>query len=262
MTIDTIANEREVEDYLATLLKSADEADRRDAYSATALFNETAFTLGDDTTLKELIQLVGRQLIENVDHREIISKHLDSLALKRLACELIELLWTKAAHKKRVTAVNGIMRKIKEILKIHSSATQVKDVDLLKVAIDQKKVNRFNEIVQAIRKDAIIYQDEVHSFKVVARKRPFSGAFEVKSLSGKKVAFKSAMQVYDDPYAYLQELKNNTALTKSDLYQLFVYIGFDILNQHGVPVSGGEQSRIAAIALGNKRCAKFRHALD
>jgi len=241
MTVDTVANGRDVEEYLATLMQSADEADRNDTYSATALFNETALTFSDDTTLKELIQSV-RQLIENVDHREIISKHLDLLALRRLACELIELLWTKAAYKKRVGVVNGIIREVKDLLKIHSSATQVKDVDLFKVAIDQKKVNRFNEIVQTIRTDAIIYQDEVHNFKVVARKRPHSGAGEVKSASGTNAAFGPVMKVYGNPYDYLQELKNITALSRSELYRLFVYIGFEILNKHGAPVSGGERS--------------------
>jgi hypothetical protein len=43
MNVDLEGNEREVENYISSLLKSAEEADRRDAYSKVALFDETAF---------------------------------------------------------------------------------------------------------------------------------------------------------------------------------------------------------------------------
>lgn len=241
MDVDVTTNEREVGEYLETLLKSAEDADRRDAYSTTALFNETAFTVSDDTTLKDLFQSV-RQLIENVDHRDIIAKHVDLAALRRLACELIELLWDRALQSKKITFVNEIIKDVRQRLKLRSSAVQVKDVDLFTVAMDSKKVARFNEIVEMLKKDAVIFEETIQNFKVITRKRRYSGAGEVKAASREKTAFSGAMKVYDDPYAYLQELKGNESLAKADLYRLFAKISVEILNRHGVPVSGGERS--------------------
>ncbi len=238
MNVDLVANERGVEEYLETLLKSAEEADRRDAYSSTALFNESALAVNDDTTLKELVQSV-RQLIENVDHRNIITKHVELAALKRLACELIELLWDRALQNKKTTFVNEIIKDVRQRLKLRSSAVQVEDVDLFKVAMDVKRIRRFNEIVGMLKQDVVISEETIQNFRVIARKRAFSGAQEVKAVSRTRAAFSEAMKVYNDPYAYLRELMGNDSVAKADLYRLFAKISFEILKRPGVPVSGG-----------------------
>jgi len=124
MNIDLTRNDREVDGYISTLLKSAEEADRKDAYSKTALFDETAFSISNYKTLKELIGSV-RQLIENVDHRNIIERHLDISALKRLACDLIETLWTRSFENKKKRFVNGLLKDIKESLNMRSSAVRL-----------------------------------------------------------------------------------------------------------------------------------------
>ncbi len=90
--IDLAANERSLGEFVESLIKSAQEADRRDAYSSAALFDEENFPIPSGNTLKDLIQSV-RQIIENIEFREIIEKHVDLAAVKSLACELIELLW-------------------------------------------------------------------------------------------------------------------------------------------------------------------------
>ena len=112
MKIDLDANERSVEEYISSLLKSAEEADRRDAYSKAALFAETTFPDRDDDVLKKLIASV-RQIIENIEYREIIERHVDRQTLKRLACELIELLWSRALDNKKMRLVNGLIKDIK-----------------------------------------------------------------------------------------------------------------------------------------------------
>ena len=40
MNVDLVANDREVDQYITTLLESAEYEDRRDAFSNTALFND------------------------------------------------------------------------------------------------------------------------------------------------------------------------------------------------------------------------------
>jgi len=241
MNIDLTMNDREVGGYISTLLNSAEEVDRRDAYSKTALFDETAFSISDYKTLKELIGSV-RQLIENVDHRSIIERHLDISALKRLACYLIETLWTRSFENKKKRYVNGLLKDIKESLKMRSSAVQVDDVDLYRVSMDAKKVERFNKIVEFLRKGAVISEESIQGFKVVAKKGPFESVAEVKSASRVKTAFKDAMKEYGEPYKYLQVLLSNESLPQAELYRLFVKITYQILNRDGFPVSGGERS--------------------
>ena len=184
---------RKVDEYVSTLLRSAEEADRRDAYSNTALFDETAFSISDDKTLKDLIGSV-RQLIENVDYRSIIERHLDFSALKRLSCDLIETLWTRSFENKKKRFVNGLLKDVKESLKIRSSAVQVADVDLYRVCTDAKKVERVKEIVEFLRKESVISEESVQGFKVVAKKGSFDSAAELKSASGVKAAFKDSIK--------------------------------------------------------------------
>jgi ABC-type phosphate transport system ATPase subunit len=241
MNVDLRANERAVERYVSTLLKSAEEADRRDAFSKTALFDETEFPTSEDGVLKALIGSV-RQLIENVEYREIIDRHLDINSLKRLACELIELLWSKAFNNKKKKLVNSLIRDVRESLKMRTSAVQVDDVDLYRVNMDSRKVDRFSEIVKYLQRESVISEENIQGFSVVARKGAFAGAGEIKEASGVKTAFRESFKQYGYPYAYLEALLENESLTPSELYKLFSKISYRILNRDGYEVSGGERS--------------------
>jgi len=123
MGIDLRADERDVESYVTTLLESALEADRRDTFSNTALFDAAEFPVGDDKVLSDLIASV-RQVIENKEYRGVIERHVDIRALKHLAVELIELLWARRLESKKKVLVNGLVRDIKESLKRRTSAVQ------------------------------------------------------------------------------------------------------------------------------------------
>jgi hypothetical protein len=241
MNIDLRLNGRAVEGYISSLLKSAEEADKRDAFSKTALFDEAEFPVSDDRVLVDLIGSV-RQIIENIEYREIIDKHIDTVYLKRLACELIELLWTKTFETKKKRLINGLIKDIKESLKIRTSAVQVQDVDLYRVSIENKKVSRFTEIVKYLQKEAMISEESIQGFKVIAKKGAFSGAGEIKSTSGVKTGFRDSFKEYNQPYTYLQTLLANENLTQSELYKLFTKISYKILNKDGFEVSGGERS--------------------
>lgn len=241
MSVDLRANTRAVESYVASLLRSAEEADRRDAFSRMVLFDESEFSISEDVVLDDLFNSV-RQVVENVEYREIIDKHIDRDSLKRLACELIVLLWEKAFEKRKKKLVNGLVRDIKQSLKIRTSAVQVDDVDLYRVCIEQKKVDRFSEIVKRLQTAATIAEESIQAFKMVARKRAFAGAMEVKKVSRVKAKFADAFRHYGEPYLYLQELQNNELLTRSELYKLFTNVSYSILNSDGFEVSGGERS--------------------
>lgn len=241
INVDLVSNDRQIEEYIATLLKSAEDADRRDAFSKTALFDEVDFPVGQIQTLIELIESV-RQVIENIEFKSIIEKHLVFESLKRLACELIELLWRKALENKKKKLVNELVKEVKQRLKLRTSAVQVEDVDLYRVSMDRKRVERFTEIVDFLKREAIVSAESIQGFRVEAKKRPFGGAGEIKEASGVKTAFSDAFKEYGDPYKYLRALLSNESLKRSELYKLFVKIGYSILNRDGFEVSGGERS--------------------
>ncbi|MCL7944014.1 phosphotransferase [Marinobacter sp. ATCH36] len=241
INIDLAANRRKVSDYLDTLMKLAEEAGKRDAFSKVALFNETLFDTGDEKGLSDLFGAV-RLLIENIEHREVIDRHLNMDALKALACELIGLLWAKNLERKKKSAVNDVVRDVKSKLHLRSSSTQVKDVDLYKVMIEHQKVQRFNQIAKRLQTEKVIHEENIQGFKVVCKQRAFTGAGEVKGVSGRKVAFTDAYKEYSSPYQYLMLLKDNEALTPSEFYKYFTCIEYEILNRDGFRVSGGERS--------------------
>ena len=241
LRVDLRSDERAVGEYVESLKKSAKEADRQDAYSKAALFDESEFPIGDDQVLVDLIASV-RQLIENIEYREVIARHLDRTSLQRLACELISLLWIKTRERQKKKLVNGLVADIKAKLKLRTSAVQVSDVDLYSVSINKRKVTRFELIVKSLQEEATISEEPIQGFKVIATKGPFAGAGEVKAASGARTAFQDAYGVYDRPYEYLQQLLANESLKASELYKLFAKITYRILNRDGFEVSGGERS--------------------
>lgn len=241
MRVDLVANERKVNAYVDTLVRSAEEADRRDAFSKAALFDEVEFPIGNADTLRALISSV-QQVIENIEFRPIIERHVEVDALKRLACELIELLWAKLLDIEKKRTVNNLVNEIKQGLKVRTAAVQVHDVDLYAVAMDRKRVDRFSEIVGYLKKESVIFQDTLQGFRIEARQQAYTGAMEIRAASGTKQAFADAFRKYDRPYEYLRELTQNENLPRADLYKLFVKISYRILNKDGHEVSGGERS--------------------
>lgn len=238
---DLQSNDREVEGYLETLLKSAEEADRKDSFSKMTLFDETYFPTSPNRVLRDLIESV-RQVIENVEYRNIVAKHVELAALKRLACELIDVYRQKALDSNKRKFVNSIVKDIKEGLRMRTSAIQLRDVDLYDIAMDLRKIERFSEIVGFLKKESPISEESVQAFKIVAKKNGFTGAGQIKNASGTKASFSPAFANYDTPYNYLQSLKSMDDQTLSELYKLFTCITYKILNQDGYEVSGGERS--------------------
>lgn len=239
--IDLVANDRRVDEYINTLLRSAEETDKRDAFSKAALFDEVEFAVGKTENLHELISSV-RHVIENIEFRSIIEKHVDLAALKRLARELIEILRARASEASRKRIVNELVNEIRQALSFHTSAPQVQDVDLYRVAMDKRSEERFCDIVDRVKQDKVVFQETLQGFKIEARSQPFLGAGEVKAASGTKLSFSEAFRRYGNAYAYLRELMRIDGLAPADYYKLFAKVSCRILNRDGHPVSGGERS--------------------
>ncbi|ROH86414.1 phosphotransferase [Stagnimonas aquatica] len=245
LRIDPPANDAEVGKYVSTLLTSATEVQRQDNFSSCALFRETPFTLRDNKGLEQLIASV-QHLIRNIDFANIIEKHVDRTSLRRLACELIELHQVTARDIALKSYVNTIVKDVKQLLSTRSSASSVADVDLFDIALDQRRLARFAEIVGFLKKEAVIYEKPVQGFRVEARRTTYKNASDLRKRSSTAVSFVEAYGEYGDPVRYLQKLKA-MELNPADLYKLFVQINYRILNKDGVPVSGGERSEYRLI---------------
>lgn len=239
--IDAEKNNRDVETYVTSLLVSAEEVERRDAFSNVKLFDEIEFSVSNSDGLKKLIASVIH-LAENVEYREIIGKHIEMTSLKTLAKDLIEQLWDKADEDRDRKYVNAIIRDVKDGLRMRTAATQVENVDLYRIAIEDRKISRFNSIVTALQEDAIIFDENVQGFRIVASKGRYSLASELAEAIKTKAAFKDVLNKYDDPYAFLMALMDHDKVDDADIYKLFVKISYRILNRDGSDVSGGERS--------------------
>ncbi len=241
MNIDLETRESEVDKYVDTLLRSAEETDRHDAFSKAVLFDEVKLPVGNTKTLSSLIESV-KQVIENIEFRDIIQKHVQLPGLRQLIIELIELLRERTLHYQKAKHVNDLVDEIKKSLRLRTSATQIEDVDLYGYCLDRRRVQRFNEIVDFLKREEVIFEESLQGFKIEACKEPYSGAGEIKAASGTKTAFSEAFRDYSDPYEYLRRLLDNEALSRSQLHKLFVKISYRILNEDGFRVSGGERS--------------------
>lgn len=234
-------NDSKLDKYLSALVKAATEADKEDIFSKTKLFGETTFDDRDLEPLKKLINAVD-VLIDNSAYRSLIDYFVDKSILIRLGIALRKqhIVEEELILKKRF--LNDIIESIKSELRIKTAASPVPDIDFYNFLMDLKKIEKFNAIATAVRKKQKIYCKDLHTFKVVASVRPFSGAQELKLLSKKVTAFSDAFTKYAVPYEYLCELRKKEDLSGTEFYKYFACIEYKVLNRYGFKASGGERS--------------------
>lgn len=241
ISINLAENNKEVTDYIESLMKSASESALRDSFSNTALFEETIFPTTSDDTLKALIRSI-QQLIANVDYKNFIEKYVDRSMLKKLVCELIEERWRQEDVIKQRIEVNSVIDEIQQELNRKSAVTPISQVDLFRVALDKIRIGKFTDIVNFLKSEKDIHDEKIQAFRVVARRAPFNGAQDLRDKLARQASFSASYKVYGNPYEYLQELKKIPLLLSTEFYKYFVRIDYKILNTDGAEVSGGERS--------------------
>ncbi len=246
VNVDLVADDRELDTYLETLLRFARDRQQQDIFSKAKLYAEAEFPLDDLKNLSELIKSV-QQVIENINFRTVIEKHVQLDSLKSLITDLIELYRSMSLENDKKRCVNELVRDIRQSLSFKSGAILVEDVDLYEYSMNQRRVARFTEMVNDLRREETIWDDHVQAFRIVARKLPFINATELGKACTVKTSFVDAFKKYGSPYAYLQALLANKAIPRADLYKLFARVEYRILNRDGVPVSGGERSEYRLI---------------
>lgn len=240
-TVNIENNYREVEKYLFSLLKNAQESEKADSYSKTKLFNETLFSENELTSLKALINALIT-IIDNQEYKDIISKYIPESNIKLLVIELMEKYSQDYELNLKKRWTNDLVNSIKKLLQVHTAATRIEDIDFYKIVKDQLKIQKFSSLVDSLKNEKEITNSEFQGFKVVAKARKFINTTEMKNVSGKKIAFSSAFSVYENAYEFIKELRKIEGLEEADFYKYFINIDYQVLNKHGFPVSGGERS--------------------
>jgi len=239
--INLISDENKLSSYLESLLKSAEEVDRKDEYSKVKLFEEVEFIINSSTGLKKLIESVI-YIIDNKEYQSTIESHIEIDKLKLLATDLINKLWEKTKKDRNKKYINSLINDIKDNLRYRTSSTPIESVDIYNILLNKQKVKRFNTITKAMQKEGIIFDEPIQGFRVVAKKSPFKLVGEIKDTMPGNLSFKDAFLKYSNPFEYLQLLKLNDKLDSSYYYKAFIKIQYMILNKDGNEVSGGERS--------------------
>lgn len=234
-------NEKRLSQYLDTLKAYASEIERHDAFSKATLFTETPFSVTDNVLLRDLIKST-QNLIENIEYRSIIEKHISIESLKKLIVDLMVTYSLKEEDRLKKNWINDLIRNIQDKLHSKSASTKIEDADLYRIAMDIEKKDKFEKIVDSLRSSGTIEEMNIQGFKVVASVSNFTNAEDLKSVFHRKTSLKAAYNQYGNPYEFLKALKSNEEIPKEDVHKFFAKINYKILNKDGFEVSGGERS--------------------
>lgn len=239
--VELYQDEQDVENYINALMKAASEAERQDIFAKCSMFQESQFSIKDLKSLEELIGAVDT-LLQNTEYRDIISKHLYRESLLKLAIALREQYIREQERAILMRYTNDIVISIQRELQVRSSNTPIPDVDFYQILLNREKVRKFIGIAKQVKRNRVIEQRNLYSYRVVAKAAPYEGAQALQRTSKSKTVFSDAFQKYDEEYEYLQMLKQKENLPSSEYYKYFAQITYEVLNQYGTPASGGERS--------------------
>jgi ABC-type dipeptide/oligopeptide/nickel transport system ATPase component len=239
--IDLHQDEQDVENYLKALMKAASEAERQDVFAKCSMFQESQFSIKDLKSLDALIAAVDT-LLRNSEYRDIINRHLSRESLLKLAIDLREQYIREQEKTILMQYTNDIVISIQRELQVRSSNTPVPDVDFYQILLNREKIKKFIGIAKQVKKNRVIEQRNLYSYRVVAKAAPYEGAQALQRTSRLRMVFSDAFKKYDAEYEYLQMLKQKEELPASEYYKYFAQITYEVLNRYGTPASGGERS--------------------
>lgn len=240
-SIDLENDERSIEQYLSAMFQNAQESEKADAFSKSTLFSETEFSEDSFESLKKVIE-ASMVLADNEEFRAIIEKYVSSSILRQLAVDLMEHYSMEKEFTLKKTWANDLIASVKAELQRRTAATPIPEIDLYSIAMNRGRIRKFSEVTALVRQERQIFIQDIQGFRIVAKTKPFTGAGELKNLSGKQLTFSKAFQEYGNSYSYLKQLRQIEGLPATDFHRFFAAIEYKILNRFNFEVSGGERS--------------------
>lgn len=244
-TIDIAKNKLEIEEFINSLKKFATENEKKDLFSKCSLYSEENFHINDLTNLDKLIEAV-MVLIDNNEYQDIITKYISADNLKKLLKELIDKAIISKIEKVQREWINSVTSDIKRELRIKTTSTFIEEINFYKIALEQKKIEKFTEVVNELKKIRNINKDELGKFSIVTSSSPISSASDLQKIAKDKKAYSPSFAVYNSPYSYILKLKES-GIEDANLFKFFVKIESETYNKDGFKVSGGERSEFNLI---------------
>lgn len=239
--IDEIKNEKSVEEYIDTLKEYSYSIEKNDIYSKTKLFNETTLPIKSLENLKELINSC-KNIIQNEEYLEIISKHINISDLKKLFTELVKEYNRINLDNKLKSETNKIVNLIKSELGQKSAINPIKEFDIKKITKDNISIKIFNKLINIIDNERIIREEDKYDFKIVTYVKKYKNATDLKSKVKCQNGISQQFKDYDEnAFKYMNSIYPLID-EKSMLYKCFWKIEFKVLNKNGNVLSGGEKA--------------------
>lgn len=243
--VDQKQNHLDLEIYLNSLKKFASENEKQDLYSKCKIFSEDEFVINDLTNLDKVIKSV-ETLIKNNEYQDIIQKHLSIDDLKRLAIDLNQKAIDSKIDNNKKIWLNSLSKDITRELKIKTTGAVIENIDFYKIALDEVKVERFNDVVERLKVNRQIHKEELGKFSVITSTMAIEGASDLGKIGRDKKSYSIAYKAYHSPYEFLTNLRE-LDVEDASLYKFFIKMESNTLNQDGFIVSGGERSEFNLI---------------
>lgn len=244
--IDLKNDDKDIDTYVTSLLKYANDQERHDVYSNTSLFSETEFIINNSEKLLSIIEAT-KILLSPGKYQKIIRDAISHDNLMFLFNKLIEEYRKEEFIRKKLIITNDLVRSIKRSLGSVSAISPIKDIDLFEIAHNRAKVTKFIDITKELQKPRTITRNLVGKFAIEERSVPVKGPQDLKDICGKVIGFSSIFPYYSRPYDFLSGLKSIDGVDPATYYKYFTKIEYRILNQYNTSVSGGERAEFRLI---------------
>lgn len=243
--IDIQKNHLELADYIDSLKKFAAESEKKDLYSKCELFSEDAFSIRDLANLDTVIESVSI-LIDNKEYQDIITKYISTESLKSLLFELIQKAIASKIKNEQEKWLNTIVKDIQRELRVKTTSSFVENIDFYRIALDEKRISKFAEVVHDLKEKRQINTEELGKFSIITSTYPIESASDLQKIGRDKKTYSTSFNHYGNPYNFLLKLKE-IGVEDANLYKFFIRIESATLNKDGFKVSGGERSEFNLI---------------
>lgn len=113
---------KEIDEYLETLKKAGEDAQRQDIFSKANLYQESNFSIKNLSSLVEMIEAV-ETLLGSIEYKELVEKYVGRRSLLRLAIALREQYIQEKTDSLHKEYVNSLITSVKKELSVRSSTT-------------------------------------------------------------------------------------------------------------------------------------------
>lgn len=241
LEIDPKSTMKELNSYTTSLIKNAENTEKKDSFAKAKLFSEQLFKLKSLENLSELIKST-QLLLENKEYAHLIEETINRELLEKLICNLINEYKKSFLSLELKRKTNEIIEDVRGELQLKTRVQRIKDIDFEKIALAQLQIIEFKKLVNALKKEQTLDEKEVYDFTIRKLKRPYKGAQEILNVIKQKTSFAECYKKYDDAFEYLLSLKKKENLSPAEFFKYFVKIQVEILNKDMKPVSGGQRA--------------------